>query len=53
MVKFPEAQARMFKNKFVCRSCKAVIRASNIFVIEGKVKCRRCHSRALRPKRKK
>lgn len=53
MTKFEEAEKRLFKNKFVCRSCKSAIKAPNMLVIKGKVKCRRCHSRALRPVRKK
>ncbi|MCX6707026.1 MAG: 50S ribosomal protein L40e [Candidatus Woesearchaeota archaeon] len=53
MVKFPEANARMFRNVFVCRRCKAKIRTPNTKVIAGKVKCRRCNSKVLRPKRKK
>jgi len=52
MVKFPEAQARLFKNKFVCRKCKTVIRTSSMLIRQGKVKCRKCHSRALRPIKK-
>lgn len=53
MVKFPEAQARMFIGKFVCKKCKSVIKAPNIKVIQGKVSCRRCGSKALRPIKKK
>ena len=53
MAKFPEAEKRLFKNKFVCRKCKSVIRAPNIKVLAGKVKCRRCGSKALKPVRKK
>lgn len=53
MVKFPEAQARMFKNAFVCRKCKTKIKAPNIKIIAGEVKCRKCGRRALRPVRKK
>ena len=53
MVKFPEAHARLFKNKFVCKKCKATIRAPNVAVLQGKVRCRRCNSKALRPVRKK
>lgn len=53
MVKFPEAEARLFRNKFVCRRCKSVVRASNMKVIAGKISCRKCRSKALRPKRKK
>ena len=53
MAKFPEAEARLFKNKFVCKSCKSSIKAPNIAVIEGKIKCRKCNSKALRTVRKK
>lgn len=53
MVKFPEADARKFRNKFVCRKCKSVIRIPGRKVAEGEAKCRKCKSRALKPKRKK
>lgn len=53
MVKFAEADARMFKNKFVCRNCKATIKAPNMKVLAGKVKCRVCKAKKLRIKRKK
>ena len=53
MAKFEEAEARLFKNKFVCRRCKSTIKAPNMLVIKGQVKCRRCDGRALRPVRKK
>ncbi len=53
MAKFPEAEARLFKNVFVCRTCKSKIRAQSLKVRLGKVKCRKCNSRALRPIKKK
>ncbi len=53
MVKFPEADMRLFRNKFVCRKCKSVVKATNMKVLAGKIYCRKCRSRALRPKRKK
>lgn len=53
MAKLAAAQARLFKNIFVCKDCKSKIRAEPIRVISGKVKCRKCGSKALRPKRKK
>lgn len=53
MSKFPETEARKFKNMFVCRRCKAKIRAPNMKVLAGKVKCRSCNGKALRPVRKK
>ncbi|MFQ5620630.1 MAG: hypothetical protein ACE5FT_02180 [Candidatus Nanoarchaeia archaeon] len=53
MVKFQEADVRLFRNKFVCRKCKSVIKAFNMKVIAGKVSCRKCSGKALRIKRKK
>ncbi len=53
MAKFPEAEARMFKNMFVCRRCKSKIRAPNIKVIQKKISCRKCKNKELRPVRKK
>lgn len=53
MVKFPEADARLFKNKFVCRKCKSVIKGNNLAVKARKISCRKCSCKALRPKRKK
>jgi ribosomal protein L40E len=53
MAKFPEAEARLIKGKYVCRNCKSVIKAPPMKVINKEITCRRCKSRALRPKRKK
>ncbi len=53
MVKFPEAEARFFRNIFVCRKCKSKVRAPNLKVVQGKVNCRKCGSKALRPVRRK
>lgn len=53
MVKFPEAEARKFRNKFVCRRCKSVLNAPSRKVAEGLVKCRKCNNKAFKPKRKK
>ncbi|MBD3208792.1 50S ribosomal protein L40e [Candidatus Woesearchaeota archaeon] len=53
MVKFPEAEARLFQNMFVCRRCKSKIRTTNLKVIAGKISCRKCGSKALKPVRKK
>ncbi|MBU5537208.1 MAG: 50S ribosomal protein L40e [Candidatus Aenigmatarchaeota archaeon] len=49
---FPEAMARLYSRVFVCRVCSTKIRADPAKVRLGKVKCRNCKSRALRPKRK-
>jgi len=48
----PEAMRRLFTNVFVCKVCKHKIRADPAKVLAGKVKCRHCGSRALRPKRR-
>lgn len=53
MVKFPEADKRLIKNMFVCRKCKTKMRTTNMKVLAGKVKCRKCGNKALRPVRKK
>jgi len=53
MVKFEEAEVRLFKNIFVCRRCKSKIRAPSLKVIAGKVACRKCGAKALRPVKKK
>ncbi|MGC8812164.1 MAG: 50S ribosomal protein L40e [Candidatus Aenigmatarchaeota archaeon] len=47
---FPEALQRLFFRVYVCRVCKTKIRADPAKVKAGKVKCRKCGSRALRPK---
>lgn len=53
MAKFPEAEARIMKNKYVCKKCKSVVKADALKVINEEVSCKRCSSRALRVKRKK
>ncbi|MBI4438571.1 50S ribosomal protein L40e [Candidatus Woesearchaeota archaeon] len=53
MVKFPEAEARLFKSVFVCRKCKSKVRAPNLKVVQGKISCRKCNSRVLRPIKRK
>jgi len=46
----PEVVQRLFQRVFVCKVCKSKIRADPAKVRAGKVKCRKCGSRALRPK---
>ncbi len=53
MVKFEEAEARLFKNIFVCKKCKRKMRAPSLKVSAGKINCRTCSSKALRTVRKK
>jgi ribosomal protein L40E len=47
---FPEAMKRVFLRVYVCKVCKSKIRANPAKVRKGKVKCRKCGSKALRPK---
>ena len=53
MAKFPEATKRLFGNMFVCRKCKTKQRADPAKVRNGRISCRGCTSKALRPVRKK
>jgi ribosomal protein L40E len=53
MAKFEEAAVRKFRNVFVCRRCKSKIKAPNLKVLAGKIRCRKCHAKTLKPKRKK
>ncbi|MBN2367571.1 hypothetical protein JXC34_01020 [Candidatus Woesearchaeota archaeon] len=53
MVKFPEADLRLFKNVFVCRKCKSKIKAPALKVIAKKVTCTKCGGHNFRPLRKK
>jgi hypothetical protein len=52
-VKLAPAQGRLFKNIFVCKNCKAKVRADARKIIEGKVRCRKCLKKAFRPIRRK
>lgn len=53
MVRFPEAQARLFKNKFACKKCKKVIKSTIMKIMDKKVSCKRCGGKAFRTLRKK
>lgn len=46
----PIAQARLFRNVFICMRCNAKIRADPIKVKSGKVRCRKCGYKGLRTK---
>lgn len=46
---FPEAEARLFKNFYVCRKCEAKIRTTISKALAGKVVCRKCKGKAVRP----
>jgi len=52
MAKIPAAQARMFKNTFLCKRCGAKVRVQARKILEGKVQCRRCRKKAFRAAKK-
>ncbi|NOX71539.1 MAG: 50S ribosomal protein L40e [Candidatus Micrarchaeota archaeon] len=47
--KFPEAADRLFNRVFICMKCGAKMRADGMKVRDGKIKCRKCRSKQLRP----
>ena len=53
MAKFPEANKRLFFQVYVCKKCKAKIRAPPLKVLEKKIKCRSCNGKSLRPIKRK
>ncbi|MBI4144528.1 hypothetical protein HY486_04740 [Candidatus Woesearchaeota archaeon] len=53
MAKFPEAEERIRKNKFVCRRCHSVMRGPSIKFVRGEIKCRKCKNRKFKAKRKR
>ena len=53
MAKFPEANKRLFERVFVCRKCKTKRKADPAKVRNGKVICRKCKYKDLRPVRRK
>ena len=50
--RFPEAENRLFNRVFVCMDCGAKIKSDTIKVRSGKVKCRKCRGKNLRPVKK-
>ena len=50
--KFPEAENRLFYRVFFCMKCGARNKGDLIKVRQGKVKCRKCKSKKLRPAHK-
>ena len=53
MAKFPEAEARLFHEKYVCRRCHSVLRAPSLKFAEGALVCRKCSNKKFKAKRKK
>lgn len=51
--KIPAAQNRMFKNVFICKDCNHRVRVDPLKILNGKVKCIKCNSRAFRVVKKK
>lgn len=49
---FPETLARLYNRVYVCRVCKTKMKAEPSRVRAGKVKCKKCGSLALRPKKR-
>ncbi len=47
--RFPEAEDRMFNRIFICMKCGGRKKGDLIKVRAGKVKCRKCKSKQLRP----
>ncbi len=53
MARIPEAEARLFKRVFICKDCKAKIKADQLKVLAKKIQCRNCGRRNLRVIKKK
>ncbi|MCA9486547.1 50S ribosomal protein L40e [Candidatus Woesearchaeota archaeon] len=50
---FPEAEARLFKDVYICRKCEHRTKVPIGRVLAGKATCRNCGSEFLRPVRKR
>ena len=50
--KFPESEARLFHRVFICMKCGARMRGDLLKVRAGKIKCRKCKRKQLRPIKK-
>lgn len=46
--KLPVAQARLFRNMFVCKNCGQKMRSEALKVISKTIKCRRCGKHSFR-----
>ncbi len=53
MAMFKEAQARLYKNVYICRKCESKFRVAINKVLAGKAYCRKCKSKKIRPVRLK
>ena len=52
MTKLMAAQARLFRNVFLCKNCGTKIRMDPKKVLRGKIKCRKCNRKAFRAMKK-
>jgi ribosomal protein L40E len=52
MAKLPEAMARIFGRKWVCKNCKTVMKADGSKVRAKKLICKGCQKKNFRPKKK-
>ena len=50
---FPEAEARLYSNVYVCRKCESKIKVPISKVLAGKAVCRVCKSKQMRPVRRR
>lgn len=53
MGKFAEADARLFKNVFICKKCKSKNRSTMMTLLKGELRCRKCGYSRLKVRRKK
>ncbi|MFT4250474.1 MAG: hypothetical protein ACMXYD_03880 [Candidatus Woesearchaeota archaeon] len=53
MAVFPEATKRLFTNIYVCKQCKSKLRAPPLKIQAGKISCRKCKAKRMRPVRRK
>ncbi|MEA3378902.1 MAG: hypothetical protein U9Q69_04655 [Nanoarchaeota archaeon] len=52
MVKHEAAMKRLFHRIFVCKNCKTKKRTSMSKILQGKISCKKCGSKAFRPIKK-
>jgi len=52
MAQFPEADARLFKDVYICRKCERKTKVAIGKVLAGKAVCRNCKSNQMRSVRK-
>ncbi len=53
MATFPEAEARLYENIYICRKCESKTRVPISKILNGKGVCGSCSSKQLRAVRKR